>query len=191
MLAAFADSIAALSRKLPLGSPPPWRAATVISRRILENSFPRWTSVLPFFRLICDHRECPDMVPSPSFVDRCFELLDTLEAPRAAIQRSLPTPLLPGGIGLEGRTRARAHVRHQMDEGLVGRTGVAHLSGPRHLSQHLDPDLQGRRSDMVQAGLERHDLAARDRRVEVQRVQARGHDNATTVAHGEDTACLV
>src|SRR5262249_19335384 len=62
MLAPLADSIAAFSLRLPLGSPPPLRAATVISRRIFENSFPRWTSVLPFFRLICDHRECPDMM---------------------------------------------------------------------------------------------------------------------------------
>src|SRR5712691_8449098 len=61
MLAARADSVAAFRRRLPLGSPPPFLAATVISRRIFENSFPRWTSVLPFFRLIGDHRECPDM----------------------------------------------------------------------------------------------------------------------------------
>src|SRR6266540_4756968 len=72
MLAALAASVAALRRRLPLGSPPPLLAATVISRRILEKSFPRCTSVLPFFRLICDHRECPDMAPSPSSVDRRF-----------------------------------------------------------------------------------------------------------------------
>src|SRR5215475_5312238 len=61
MFAPLADSMAALSLRLPLGSPAPLRAATVISRRIFEKSFPRCTSVLPFFRLICDHRECPDM----------------------------------------------------------------------------------------------------------------------------------
>src|SRR5438552_8961216 len=61
MFASLADSIAALRRMLALGSPPPLRAATVISRRIFEKSLPRWTSVLPFFRLIWDHRECPDM----------------------------------------------------------------------------------------------------------------------------------
>src|SRR4029077_13817415 len=66
MLAARADSVAAFSRRLPLGAPPPFLAATVISRRIFEKSFPRWTSVLPFFRLICDHRECPHIpVPYP------------------------------------------------------------------------------------------------------------------------------
>src|SRR5262245_46845737 len=124
MLAARAASVAAFRRRLPLGSPPPFRAATVISRRILEKSFPRCTSVLPFFRLICDHRECPDMAPSPSFVDRSFELLDALQAPRAALQRVLPAPLFRGGGGLEGRTRVRAQVCPQMDERQVGRTGV-------------------------------------------------------------------
>src|SRR5260370_34858944 len=37
MLAARADSVAAFRRRLPLGSPPPFLAATVISRRILEK----------------------------------------------------------------------------------------------------------------------------------------------------------
>src|SRR5438067_9012246 len=81
MLASLADSIAALRRMLILGSPPPPRAATVISRRIFEKSFPRWTSVLPFFRLICDHRECPDMINlfrSRSF-QRRFQFLHPLE----------------------------------------------------------------------------------------------------------------
>src|SRR6476660_8406332 len=62
MLTSLAVSIAAFSRMLPLGSPPPALAATVISRRILEKSLPRCTSALPFLRLICDHRECPDIV---------------------------------------------------------------------------------------------------------------------------------
>src|SRR5215470_14747279 len=72
MLAARADSMAAFKRRLPLGSPPPLRAATVISRRILEKSLPRCTSVFPFFLLICDHRECPDMAYLPSSVTIVF-----------------------------------------------------------------------------------------------------------------------
>src|SRR5438876_5041357 len=79
MLAARADSVAAFRRRLPLGSPPPFLAATVISRRILEKSLPRCTSVLPFFRLICDHRECPDMAPSPSpLIDGSLSPVPTL-----------------------------------------------------------------------------------------------------------------
>ena len=37
----FAVAIAVRSRGLKLGSPPPWRAATAISRPIFENRFPR------------------------------------------------------------------------------------------------------------------------------------------------------
>src|ERR1700756_1442176 len=107
MLAARADSIAVLRRRLPLGSPPPCRAATVISRRIFEKSFPRCTSVLPFFRLICDHRECPDMAPSPSFVDRCLQPPDPLQPPSTALQRSLP----PSSLGCRRRQKRRAGPR--------------------------------------------------------------------------------
>src|SRR5256885_16658763 len=108
MLASLADSIAALRRMLILGSPPPLRAATVISRRIFEKSFPLCTSVLPFFRLICDHRECPDMAISPSLVDRWLaplESLHPLQAPRAPLQRLLPPPALGQRLGHERRGR--------------------------------------------------------------------------------------
>src|SRR4026207_475889 len=86
MVEALADPVGDLSRALPLGSPPPLRAATVISRRIFEKSFPRWTSVLPFFRLICDHRECPDMDPHPP------SLMDALSAFTRASRRSRRPP---------------------------------------------------------------------------------------------------
>jgi hypothetical protein len=56
-LTALASSIAALSRMLPLGSPPPARAAVVISRISLEKSFPRCWSFFAFLRLICAHLE--------------------------------------------------------------------------------------------------------------------------------------
>src|SRR5882672_5819715 len=83
-------SFAALRRMLALGSPPPLRAATVISRRIFEKSLPRWTSVLPFLRLICDHRECPD-IALPSFVvQHRLESLHPLEPPIAPRERGLP-----------------------------------------------------------------------------------------------------
>src|SRR2546421_12485053 len=84
MFASLAISVAALRRMLALGSPPPFFAATVISRRIFEKSLPRWTSALPFLRLICDHRECPDIALT-SFVRECgLEPLDALQAPLAA-----------------------------------------------------------------------------------------------------------
>src|ERR1700675_1487324 len=117
MLASLADSIAALRRMLTLASPLPLRAATVISRRIFEKSFPRWTSVLPFFRLICDHRECPD-IPSSSFVGNCrFEPLHPLEPTLAPHLRRLPPPPLPGRLGNEGRAGLRPQVPAQVHVG--------------------------------------------------------------------------
>src|SRR5207247_5902105 len=117
MFAARAASVAALRRTLPLGSPPPFRAATVISRRIFEKSLSVCTSVLPFFRLICDHRECPDMAISPSLVDRWLaplESLHPLQAPRAPLQRLLPPPALGQRLGHERRARPRVEVRSEM-----------------------------------------------------------------------------
>src|SRR5947209_16345388 len=56
-----ASSRAARSRGLPLGSPPPRRAATVISLRILLNILPRRASVAAFLCLIVLHLLWPDM----------------------------------------------------------------------------------------------------------------------------------
>src|SRR5687768_14101982 len=94
MLASLADSTAALSRMFIFASPPPLRAATVISRRIFENSFPRSTSAFPFFRLICDHRECPD-ISLPSFVRELrLEPLHAREPPLTARQGFVESPPL-------------------------------------------------------------------------------------------------
>src|SRR5262245_7253395 len=120
MLAALADSMAAFRRTFPLGSPPPLRAATVISRRILEKSLPRWTSVLPFFRLICDHRECPDM-PLPAFLDGRLQLLDPPQPARPTLGRRLPAPALGRVRGREGRAGRRLQPRAEVDEAQVGR----------------------------------------------------------------------
>jgi hypothetical protein len=50
-------SITRRRRGLPLGSPPPSRAAVAISRMIFVKIFPRLASAAPFFRLIVDHLE--------------------------------------------------------------------------------------------------------------------------------------
>src|SRR5207247_9639619 len=55
------------SRGLASMSPPPWRAAIVISLMYFENSLPRAWSVAAFLRLIVAHFEWPDMVP-PGFL---------------------------------------------------------------------------------------------------------------------------
>src|SRR5262244_1769944 len=190
MLAALADSIAALSRMLALGSPPPCLAATVISRRIFEKSFPRCTSALPFFRLIWDHRECPD-IPSPSLLNGCFEPLHALPPTRPAFLGLGPAPLLARRLGHEGRARPRPHVRAQVHEGEVRGAGVPHLPRPRHLGQDLHTDLQRRVAHLIERGLEGDHLVRRDGGVEVECVQARRHDVAPDIAHGQDAARLV
>src|SRR2546426_8369596 len=131
MFASLADSIAAFRRMLALGSPPPFLAATVISRRIFEKSLPRWTSVLPFLRLICDHRECPD-IALPSFVvQHRLEPLHPLDPSRPPRQRGLPPP--PGARGGRGvrRTRPRLEIRPQVHERQERRARVAGLARPR------------------------------------------------------------
>src|SRR6267142_4273314 len=61
MFAALAASMAVRSRGLEFGSPPPMRAAMLISRMIRVKTRPRFASVAPFLCLIVAHFECPDM----------------------------------------------------------------------------------------------------------------------------------
>src|SRR5687767_10134120 len=61
MLPALASRTALRRRALPSGSPPPLRAATVISLINLVNSLPRLASSAPFLCLILCHFECPDI----------------------------------------------------------------------------------------------------------------------------------
>src|ERR1700724_3304661 len=53
--------MAVRSRGLELGSPPPMRAAMVISRITRVKTRPRLASVAAFLCLIVAHFECPDM----------------------------------------------------------------------------------------------------------------------------------
>src|SRR5919199_1905387 len=55
-----AFSIAFWSARLPAGSPPPSRAATMIARESFEKSLPRFASAAPFLCLIELHLLCPD-----------------------------------------------------------------------------------------------------------------------------------
>src|SRR6185369_3680946 len=61
MLPALASRIALRRRALPSGSPPPVRAATVISLINFVNNLPRLASSAPFLCLILCHLECPDI----------------------------------------------------------------------------------------------------------------------------------
>src|SRR5881296_3730747 len=61
MFTALAALIAERRRGFASASPPPWRAAIVISLMYLLNSLPRAASVAAFLRLIVAHLEWPDM----------------------------------------------------------------------------------------------------------------------------------
>src|SRR5215470_6176927 len=61
MFPPFASRIALRRRALASGSPPPLRAATVISLINFVNSLPRLASSAPFLCLILCHFECPDI----------------------------------------------------------------------------------------------------------------------------------
>src|ERR1043166_7609643 len=61
ILPALASLIALRKRAFASGSPPPLRAATVISLMNLVNSLPRLASSAPFLCLILCHFECPDI----------------------------------------------------------------------------------------------------------------------------------
>src|SRR5439155_27249319 len=115
-----------LTRKLIFASPPPFFAATVISRRIFENSFPRWTSALPFFRLICDHRECPDIVLSSFVLERRLQSLHSRQAMLAPHHRGLPTVPLGRAVRREAPARPRAEILAEMHVGEERRARVPH-----------------------------------------------------------------
>src|SRR5919106_14575 len=55
-----AFSIAFCRARLPPGSGPPSRAATMIARDSFEKSLPRFASAAPFLCLMDDHLLCPD-----------------------------------------------------------------------------------------------------------------------------------
>src|SRR5690242_1786743 len=63
MFTPLAAAIAVRRRGLPSGSPPPARAATVISLMIVVKALPRLASAAAFLCLIECHLECPDMAP--------------------------------------------------------------------------------------------------------------------------------
>src|SRR2546429_972350 len=61
MFKAFAALMAVLNRGLPSGSPPPKRAAIVISLISFVKARPRFASIAPFLCLILCHFEWPDI----------------------------------------------------------------------------------------------------------------------------------
>src|SRR5260221_11195032 len=83
MLTERALSIARRRRKLPSGSPPPDRAATMISRETRVNTAPRFASLTPFWRLIEDHFEGPDIGPENTGLEWPDPLRGASDAPQS------------------------------------------------------------------------------------------------------------
>src|SRR5438874_9406153 len=94
-----AFSTAFASARLPAGSGPPSRAATMIARESFEKSLPRFASAAPFLCLIDDHLLCPDT--------RCLPY---------EVQEERVNARVVGELGMEGRDE-HAHVprEHRMD----------------------------------------------------------------------------
>src|SRR3989304_8476269 len=96
-------SIARRSRKLASGSPPPARAETMISRATFVKSAPRFASLAPFWRLIVDHLECPDIGPEYTGLS----WLDRRRAPRRG--PDVPSASPPAAEGTEGVVSVHNH----------------------------------------------------------------------------------
>src|SRR5262249_52765407 len=96
--------IAVRRRGLELGSPPPMRAAMVISRMTRVKTRPRLASVAAFLCLMVAHFECPDMMQSSC----CARAIDpSLDDPTGK-QRNLVKPQRPSALLASG-LRARSH----------------------------------------------------------------------------------
>src|SRR3954465_8092118 len=93
-----AFSIAFGSARLPSGSPPPSRAATMIARESLEKSLPRLASAAPFLCLIDDHLLCPDM--GLLFDELQEELVDARVVRQLRVERRDEKPSVADEHGL-------------------------------------------------------------------------------------------
>src|SRR5712692_9648541 len=103
-----AFSIAFWRARLPAGSGPPSRAATMIARESLEKSLPRRASAAPFLCLIDDHLLCPDIA---QIVPRLWPRSEPGQEPSDLVTLG-PRNRPPGGVtdagaGLDGADDGR------------------------------------------------------------------------------------
>src|SRR4051794_37136040 len=136
----FAFSIAFCSERLPSGSPPPSRAATMIARESLEKSLPRLASAAPFLCLIDDHLLCPDM--GLLFDELQEELVDTRVVRELGMEGRDHEPPVPDEHGLAV----------QLGQHLDALADVAH-------ARRTDEDAVQRLAGELEIGLEARDLA--------------------------------
>src|ERR1700743_1476719 len=81
--------IAVRKRGFEFGSPPPMRAAIVISRITRVNTRPRFASVAAFLCLIVAHFECPDMTRPLCSFDRAAEAVARRRLQRSRVDEFL------------------------------------------------------------------------------------------------------
>ena len=74
--------MASYSVGLPVGSPPPVRAATSMFLISLANILPRLASMTAFLCLVVAHLECPLIVPSTLFAQALFIVRSASCGPR-------------------------------------------------------------------------------------------------------------
>src|SRR4051794_8688190 len=102
MLAARALSMAVRRRGLPLMSPPPVRAETVISLMILVHTFDFLESEASFLCLIFDQRLCPDMDVSYHGPPGAGRVTGPPARPTTRPASSIPVPLRHHGAPQPG-----------------------------------------------------------------------------------------
>src|SRR5579884_1440344 len=100
MFSALAAAIAARRRGLESGSPPPSRAAMVISRMSLVKILPRRASAAAFLCLMVAHFECPDIV-LPRRGETGCSLLAQASLAQAPAAEKLSARRVPGRSGVK------------------------------------------------------------------------------------------
>src|SRR5512139_2628237 len=146
MFSARAAKTAARRRGLPFTSPPPMRAATVISLISLVKILPRLASLAPFLCLMLAHLLCPDMgfLLIPSFSDDVYFL-----ARLAAALRFEDLELREAGLDRLGEGLEVLPLEDLADE-VPARPQHPQRDGERRLAQRegarrIDPAAAGRR----------------------------------------------
>src|SRR5437762_14198735 len=91
------------SAALPLGSPPPSRAATMIARASLEKCAPRRESTTAFLCLMLAHFECPD-------IGGVYEVAAHAH-PARGVAHALRSRALRIGLPPRGRAREPRHLQ--------------------------------------------------------------------------------
>ena len=110
MFAALALSNTVRSRGFESGSPPPRRAAIVISRMSFVKTLPRFASSAPFLCLMVCHLECPDIaLLLQRWVGKVYHRRSA-----DALNKKSPGPLGPGLASSMRKNPGNVLLSHQV-----------------------------------------------------------------------------